>query len=522
MTNANLNCKNAAIKDKENEKYDPYRYAAIYARKSIKNSNYSLEYQIEVCSKKIKDENLILYKVYKEEVSGNKSYLERKEFVNLLNDLYAGMFKTVVVIRMDRLSRRIDDFLRIQSIFKKHEIRTIYVNESELNIFDKSYMSKFIRNIIMSVSTFEPDNISEKTKAGKQKKRERGEYSHGKYVPYGLEYIKENKSYIVNEDEAENIRKIFKIYYENIDKVGKKDNNGKTFTKNSLVKLIKEEIKIDNRNISQNFIESIIKRPIYAKKLPIDSNIKLKDMLYYDVKRNKYDLNEKDLIECTNINDAIIDIDSWKKVVVKTLVKEIKGKREAPEYLFKKLLYCGICNKRLKKFIGNEYYTCNKGCTKLTQDEILKMLIPKLIHDCNNEDIKNKIKAEIKRLEKEINNKKKNIANTNAKIREKIHLLINNPNNKGLHDELKNLNEEKIACNKEISKLGRLLRELIYRYENLNIFKFEMSNIDDEDIKFFIERWRELHELLSNLVHKVVINKSNKNGYSIETIYTEK
>ncbi|WP_427340449.1 PD-(D/E)XK nuclease family protein [Caloranaerobacter sp. DY30410] len=156
-----------------------------------------------------------------------------------------------------------------------------------------------------------------------------------------LKYIKENKSYIVNEDEAENIRKIFKIYYENIDKVGKKDNNGKTFTKNSLVKLIKEEIKIDNRNISQNFIESIIKRPIYAKKLPIDSNIKLKDILYYDVKRNKYDLNEKDLIECTNINDAIIDIDFWKKIVVKALVKEIKGKRKAPEYLFKKLLYCG-------------------------------------------------------------------------------------------------------------------------------------------------------------------------------------
>ncbi|WP_427340448.1 hypothetical protein [Caloranaerobacter sp. DY30410] len=81
---------------------------------------------------------------------------------------------------------------------------------------------------------------------------------------------------------------------------------------------------------------------------------------------------------------------------------------------------------------------------------------------------------------------------------------------------------KKIACDKEISKLGRLLRELIYRYENLNIFKFEMSNISDEDIKFFIERWRELHELLSNPVHKVVINKSSKNGYSIETIYTEK
>lgn len=514
--------KNNNLKDKVSQNYDPCKYAAIYSRKSIKNSNYSLEYQIEVCKKKINDENLILHKVYQEEVSGNISYLERKEFKNLLNDLYAGMFKTVVVIRMDRLSRRIDDFLKIQSIFKKNDIRVIYVNECELNIFDKSYMSKFIQNIVMSVSTFEPDNIAAKTRAGKERKRQKGEYSHGKSVPYGLIYDQEKKSYTVDKEEAENIKKIFEIYYDNIDRVNKNDDNGKIFRKNDLINLIKEKVIINDRNITQLFIDSIIERPIYAKKMLINSNIKLKDMLYYDEKKKNFDISENNLIECTNINEAIIDVDYWKKVVVEKLVKESKNKKEVPEYLFKKLLYCDICNKRLINFIGENQYTCRKGCTSLTQAEILKLLIPKLIYDSSNSDIKNKIEDKIKRLQNEINSKKRNISSINTKIREKVHLLINDPNNTGLYDELKELKNNKSAYNNKISKLGQILRELTYRYENLNVFKFEMSSIDDEDIKFLTERWRDLHELLSNLVYKVVIKKSNKNEYSIKTIYTEK
>jgi len=80
-----------------------------------------------------------------------------------LNDMYAGMFKTVVVIRMDRLSRRIDDFMKIKNIFKAHDVNVIYVKEPQLNFNEENYISNFIQNMVMAVSTFEPDNIADRT-----------------------------------------------------------------------------------------------------------------------------------------------------------------------------------------------------------------------------------------------------------------------------------------------------------------------------------------------------------------------
>lgn len=513
-------CKNTNSKKYS---YNPYRYAAIYARQSIQNDSYSIPTQIDDCKKKIQNENLILYKVYEEKASGNISYLERKAFTNLLSDLYSGMFKTVVVVRMDRLSRRIDDFLRIKSIFKKHDVRVIYVNESELNIFDKSYMSKFIQNIIMSVSTFEPDNISMKTSIGKKNKRERGEYSHGRTVPYGLIYDKTKKHYYVNKEEAENIRKIFEIYNENIDKVGTKDKNGKKFTKTYLVELIKSEVNIEGRKVIQSLIEGIVQRPIYAGYILLNSEIKLIDML--EEENGKYKLNEDNLIDCTNLEGAkenpIIDKEFRKKVVVKKLTKDIKDKKEVSKYLFKKLLYCGNCSKRIVKYINYDEYICVNKCIQLTEDEIMKLLIPKLVKDSNDEHIKKKIDDKIGTIKVEITNKKKCFNNTEIEIKKLVEKFILDPNCKELREEIIKLNKRKESYKKELSNLGDILGKLINRKKNLDIFKFQMSELDDEDKKNLADKWEELHELISNMVQKVVIKKSSQDEHSIETFYTE-
>ncbi|MEJ8554839.1 recombinase family protein [Tepidibacter sp. Z1-5] len=250
--------------DLSDKEFNPYEYAAIYARTSIKAENNSISNQIYDCKLKLDDENIKLYNVYQDKISGKKIHFnQRPGFKQLLSDMEADMFKTLIVSRRDRLSRREDDSVRLKRLFKKSNVRVIYVNEFELNNSSQDYISNFIDNMMIAIGSLEPDKISEKTAAGRKYIREKGLYSSGRKCPYG--YTKSKKHvYIKHEDQAPIVRKIFNLYL----KVNSKEYNNKNY---KMKNLLEEINKLDStKKFVHNTIYSIIDRPLYA-------NLMLKD-----------------------------------------------------------------------------------------------------------------------------------------------------------------------------------------------------------------------------------------------------
>lgn len=490
--------------------YDPTCYAAIYARRSNKNESFSTESQIEDCKQMIKQEGLLLYKAYMDNETGSANYKKRKEFINLLNDLYAGLFKTLVVVRMDRLTRRIDDFFKIQDILKRHNVRIIYVKEPELNISDKSYMSGFLKNIFMSLSTLEPARIEEKTKQGRKRKREKGYYDSGIYAPYGLERP-DKSNYTVIEELEDIVKEVFDIYSYFIDKVGKVQNDGMIFKMSDLVNEI-SKLDIKDRKISKGFIEGIIERPVYAKLYRVDEKIPWSSMLTWDESKGRNTLlKSKNLISCENIDRAILDEEYWDEVMVKKIEHDIQSKKSPQIYLLKDLLKCGTCNTNIKYYNDLYYYTCSKECVKMPSDKLLKDILTQLILDVNTKDIKSMLKIKIRDVEAQIKKVQRQIYKNQNDRRRLIRILIQDPHDTTIINQYKENTSLEKEFKNDINRHGKALRVLEDRVEAVDIFRMQMADsINTIDIVPLLVNWMPLHHLIENLVERIIIKKLRK------------
>lgn len=85
-----------------NKKMD--RKIVIYARVSTQKQKKDLENQIELLKKYCFENGYKLSNIYKDIASGI-NYDSRKDFFNLIDDIYAGKIEKVIITYKDRLSR---------------------------------------------------------------------------------------------------------------------------------------------------------------------------------------------------------------------------------------------------------------------------------------------------------------------------------------------------------------------------------------------------------------------------------
>ena len=80
---------------------------AIYARQSVdKKDSISIESQIEFCQHEVRGQ---AYKEYPDKGYSGKN-TDRPHFQEMLEDIQQGLIDTVVVYKLDRISRSILDF----------------------------------------------------------------------------------------------------------------------------------------------------------------------------------------------------------------------------------------------------------------------------------------------------------------------------------------------------------------------------------------------------------------------------
>ena len=153
----------------------------------------SLETQEKRCRAFAELHNFSIDKVYTEVVSGGVEFRKRPIFQKVLSELKGN--SKLVVSRLDRLSRKVIDTLKLVDDFKK-EHKEICI--TDIGNIHKDGVSKVFVTILASLAEIERENISIRIKASKKIAKEERRYLGG-YSEFG--YKVENKKLVPDDKE---------------------------------------------------------------------------------------------------------------------------------------------------------------------------------------------------------------------------------------------------------------------------------------------------------------------------------
>ncbi|MCD4785276.1 MAG: recombinase family protein [Candidatus Eremiobacteraeota bacterium] len=187
---------------------------AIYVRKStekgLEQEFNSLHNQEEACKNYILSQAFNSWEYYKTYEDGGISggTMKRPSLKRMLHDMKKGLVQTVVVYKVDRLSRSIIDFHNMMKEFEKHNCSFVSITQA----FDTSNsMGKLTLNMLLSFAQFEREVSSERVRDKIAASKKKGLWTGG-CPPLG--YDLSDKKLIPNPKEAEHVRFIFEKYLE--------------------------------------------------------------------------------------------------------------------------------------------------------------------------------------------------------------------------------------------------------------------------------------------------------------------
>lgn len=119
------------------------------------------------------------WKVYEDKgVSGRIPFLERPSGKRLIEDIANGKINQVIVLRIDRLGRDLEDILKTIKTIHSYNVPITSQNEGITTLIDgkESVMSNLLINILSSISEFQYHQTREKTLAGIERAKFQGKY----------------------------------------------------------------------------------------------------------------------------------------------------------------------------------------------------------------------------------------------------------------------------------------------------------------------------------------------------------
>lgn len=185
--------------------------AVIYSRiSSQEQSVYSLESQVEECKRFIERQGHELIEVYIDDGESAKD-LQRPDIQRLMDDLKKNKFDLVVCWKLDRLTRdTVDGLTLIINLFKKkHNVTFMSATEDIKTETSDDIMMLTIR---LSLAQAEREKIKERVTLGQMSRAKTGK-RNSIAKPYGYN-IDRDMRLTVNEEEAENVRRIYQWYVE--------------------------------------------------------------------------------------------------------------------------------------------------------------------------------------------------------------------------------------------------------------------------------------------------------------------
>ncbi|MGM8288690.1 recombinase family protein [Clostridium perfringens] len=380
---------------------------AIYCRVSTDEQaefGYSIDEQKRLLEEWCKANDYIIYKCYSDRGISGKNIKDRPALKELLSDAKEGKFDMVISWKINRVSRKLEDVLKIVNILEKN------------NITFKSYSEPFETDtpagrmqfqMMALIGEFERGTIAQNVKMGMIAKAKTGNWCGGRVLGYDLvpnnspkEEKKGKNKLEINEKEAEIVRFIFNEY--------SKGKGYKAIT-NQINKLGYKTKK--GNNFSVGSIRDILTNPVYIGEIR------------YNVRQNWSEKRRRNInpnpIRVKGKHEAIIDRELWDKVQL--ILESKKGKPSRiydGEYPLTGILRCPKCGAGMvisrttntladgsKKRIA--YYCCgnwkNKGtgvCNSNTirVDKANEYVFKKIEELVSNEAM---VKAVVKNINKE-------------------------------------------------------------------------------------------------------------------------
>ena len=188
---------------------------AIYTRKSseegLEQEFNSLDAQREACEAYIKSQKsagwVALADMYDDGgISGGT--MERPALRRLLSDIGAGLVDTVVVYKVDRLTRSLNDFAKIVDAFDSKGVSFVSVTQ-QFNT--TTSMGRLTLNMLLSFAQFEREVTGERIRDKIAASKQKGMWMGG-LPPLGYDVA--DRKLVVNATEADTVRHIFRRYVE--------------------------------------------------------------------------------------------------------------------------------------------------------------------------------------------------------------------------------------------------------------------------------------------------------------------
>ena len=323
-------------------------------------------------------ENNYDYDVYADEGISGSSIIKRPALSELLDNIKN--YDMLIFTKLDRLSRNVKDAITINELLQKHNVKMIAIQDQYIDTSTAN--GEFIFNLRYALAQQERKQDSERIKvAFDYKVKVTKEVLSGTKI-YGYDIV--DKHYVINEEEASNIKKLYEMYI-NTGSINKVAKWWQKHVKNELINTVRDRL----FNIKYN------------------GKFLYKDVVYEDY------------------IPQIIDDDTFNKVqeLLKTNYKVYPNKAFKDKYyLFSGIAYCSECGRRMN---GTTYKSGSKAyrCSRKEQDRCInnKYFREK---DIEQELFKqlpfllDKVSLKIKEYQEE-----ENIKDNTPKIKEKIKRL---------------------------------------------------------------------------------------------------
>ena len=414
--------------------------AVIYARYSSDNqTEQSIEGQLRVCQKYAENNNILILNTYIDRaMTGTND--NRPDFQKMIKDSENKDFQYVLVYKLDRFSRN-----RYETAIHKHTLQQngVKILSATENIPDTPEGIIF-ESLIEGMNQYYSVELSQKVKRGMKETRIKGNFQGG-YLLYG--YKLENKKILIDEEQAEIVRYIYKQYA-----LGK-------FVKDILDDLNEKHVLHRNKPFSRTTIYNILSNEKYT------GVYRFGDEIYY------------------NTFPAIISHDIFEQIRDKTKINKKGSRSTKSRYMFRNKMICGYCGRPISAETGTShngvmkrYYKClgrkhHNGCTKdnVRKEEFEEFVVNSILETLKKPDsmqiiVKNLLETQSKigdenvilnHLLKEKRESEKNLNNIMQAVEQG---LINNTTIKRMQElETKIAELEKdilIEQNKSISKIS--------------------------------------------------------------------
>ena len=494
---------------------------AIYARKSVERvDSLSIESQIETCKYEARGNN---FKVYSDNGYSGKN-TERPAFNDMIKDIKSGKISTVIVYKLDRISRSILDFSTMMELFQEHDVSFISATEK----FDTSSpVGRAMLNICIVFAQLERETIQQRVADAYSARCKKGLYMGGK-IPYGFSKVPivlqgiHTSKYVRVDSEAEDIQKIYEMY------------SSPTVTLGDVLRELNKDSPYNKRGKpwSTARISELIRNPVYCKAdYSIYEFYKSHGANIYNEpddfqginglymfkgdnpNRKTWDLKDREIVIAPH--EGLVDSDLWLKCRKKILGNhQVRTSKPKNSWLCG-VVKCGNCGKAaiIKKSNtkAGRYFCCSYASSSKICSGIGRTIYADIFEQDILKEIENKINSlsitspvgsqnekdkKIERLKMEISKLDDKISSFIEKVEEADTVLMKHINNR-----VSELEKEKQQLTQELDEIERSEPDLTVDEITDSMSVWDIMSFDDK------------RAIVKILIKRILVSST---GYSIE------